>query len=223
MSEAKIAIVIQARMGSTRLPGKVLMDFCGKPMLLFQIKLLKSFNICESIIVATSLNKLDDQIEAFCQRNKIDYLRGSEQNVFERFQQTAVKFKLDHIIRLTGDNPLPNRRLIEDCLSKHFNQDSDLTSTRIINSDHSITRFAPKGLSVDVLKVTSLNSINSQHLTQFEKEHVIPVFFKGEHKVSCVEMEMVDYDISYSIDDEKDYYRVLAYAQRQIAEGKIRI
>lgn len=209
---ATTGIVIQARMGSTRLPGKVLMDFCGKPMLLFQINLLKTYNLKAEIVVATSNNPLDDKIVSFCKKHEIKYVRGSEDNVFERFQLTAEKFKFDHIVRLTGDNPLTNYRIIKACLEKHIKNEPDLTSTRQILQDHTIDRFTPKGNSIDVIKCNTLLCIDSACLNDFEKEHVIPVYFNGKYRISYVKIN-IPHTISLSIDDQNDLERVSKYVR----------
>jgi len=188
------------------------MDFCGKPMLLFQINLLEKYNLHTEIVVATSHNPLDDRIVSFCKEHGIKYVRGSEDNVFERFQRAAENFNFDHIVRLTGDNPLTNYRVIKACLEKHITSQPDLTSTRKVLSDHTVVRFAPKGNSVDVIDCRTLLSIDSNCLNSFQKEHVIPVFFNGKYRVSYVKINIPE-AMSFSIDDQNDLERVSQYAQ----------
>jgi len=207
-------------MNSTRLPGKVLMDFCGKPMLLFQINLLETYNLKAEIVVATSYNPLDDKIISFCKDHGIKYVRGSEDNVFERFKLTAEKFKFDHIVRLTGDNPFTNYRILKACLQKHIKNNPDLTSTRQILQDHTIDRFTPKGNSIDVINCSTLFDIDPERLNDFEKEHVIPVFFNGKYRVSYVKINIPD-AISFSIDDQSDFERVSKYAQICLDKGTL--
>ena len=216
----KLGIVIQARMGSTRLPGKVLMEFCGKPMLLFQLDLLRQFDLPAQIVVATSLNALDDKIVSFCEEHEIGFVRGSEDNVFERFQIAAERFNFDHIVRLTGDNPLTNYRILEACLERHKKGKPDLTSTRQILPDRTIARFAPKGNSIDVINCKTLLSIDSVRLNDFEKEHVIPVFFNGKYRVSYVKINLPKV-MSFSIDDQNDLERISQYVQSCLEKGTL--
>lgn len=216
----KLGIVIQARMNSTRLPGKVLMDFCGKPMLFFQINLLEKYNLQAEIVVATSHNPLDDKIVFFCKEHGIKYVRGSEDNVFERFQRATENFNFAHIVRLTGDNPLTNYRVIKACLEKHIKNKPDLTSTREILPDHTVVRFVPKGNSVDVINCRTLVSIDSNCLSSFQKEHVIPVFFNGKYRVSYVKINIPE-ATSFSIDNQNDFERVSQYAQSCLAQGTL--
>lgn len=196
------------------------MDFCGKPMLLFQINLLEKYNLQAEIVVATSYNPLDDKIVSFCKEHGIKYVRGSEDNVFERFQLAAEKFKIDHIVRLTGDNPLTNYSVIKACLEKHITSQPDLTSTRKVLSDHTVVRFAPKGNSVDVIDCRTLLSIDSNCLSSFQKEHVIPVFFNGRYRVSYVKINIPE-AMSFSIDNQNDFERVSQYAQSCLEKGTL--
>jgi len=207
-------------MNSTRLPGKVLMNISGKPMLLFQINLIEMYNFQAEIVVATSYNPLDDKIVSFCIKHEIKYVRGSEDNVFERFQLTAEKFKFDHIVRLTGDNPLTNYRILKACLQKHIKNNPDLTSTRQILQDHTIDRFTPKGNSIDIINCSTLLGIDPERLNDFEKEHVIPVFFNGKYRVSYVKINVPD-AISFSIDDQSDFKRVSQYTQYCLEKGTL--
>lgn len=215
-----LGIVIQARMYSSRLPGKVLMDFCGKPMLLFQIELLKNFNLSAEVIIATTENPLDDKIEKLCRENDIYSLRGSEKNVFQRFCLVAKRFQLKHIVRLTGDNPLTNYRILKTCITKHRETHSDLTSTRKILPNRSVERYVPKGNSIDVINCKTLLNIDPGSLDDFEQEHVIPVFFNGRYCVSYVK----DYrpvTIPLSVDNTKDFERVSRYVLDCLEKGKL--
>jgi len=215
-----MGVVIQARMNSTRLPGKVLMEFCGKPMLLYQIDLLKKYQIHGEIVVATSNNPLDDEIVFFCKEHGIKYVRGSEDNVFERFQIASERFKFDHIVRLTGDNPLTNCVVLKRCIEKHIESKSDLTSTRKILPDQTIVRYVRKGNSIDVINCRTLLRIDSDCLSGFEKEHVIPVFFNGDYRVSYVRYGAPD-AMSFSIDDKNDIERMSRYVQSRRRKGTI--
>ena len=215
-----LGIVIQARMNSLRLPGKVLMNFCGKPMLLFQVELLKTFNLDAEVVIATTENPLDDNIEKLCDINNIPYIRGNEENVFQRFCFVAKWFRFDHIVRLTGDNPLTNYRIITTCLKTHRETHPDLTSTRKILPDHSVERYVPKGNSIDVINCKTLVSIDSASLDDFEKEHIIPVFFNGQYHVSYVK----DYRYgatSLSVDDLNDFEKVSQYARNCLEKGTL--
>ena len=96
----KIAIIIEARMSSSRLPGKVLLKVKKKPLLKLMIERLQFVKLAKTIIVATTLNKKDDVIVNFCKKNKIKYFRGSENDVLLRVLQASKKFKVDLIVEI---------------------------------------------------------------------------------------------------------------------------
>ena len=216
----QVGIVIQARMGSTRLPGKVLMEFCSKPMLGFLIDLLYMYNLGLDIIVATSINSKDDKIKEYCDKNNILCYRGSEKNVFKRFCGVATEHRFDHIIRLTGDNPLPFYSVIDLSLKRHLKFNPDLTSTREFFHDQSIKRYIPKGLSVDVINCNSLLKIDESNLNNFEREHVVPPFFKQNYNIKIIK----DFNVlnkNLTVDTFDDFKIVSKYASELIDNGKL--
>jgi len=208
-----IGIVIQARMGSSRFPGKVLTSFHGKPMLYFQITRLQGFDLGVPIFIITSTNPLDDEIVDFCKRHEFSCIRGDEENVISRYQLAARQFNLSHIIRLTGDNPLPSKVVIERSLHSHLKIQPDLTSTREVFSDHSIRRYVSKGLSVDIINADTLLDVDHNSLSPFEQEHVIPVFFKGNYSLNIMNNLPFNDQLDFSVDTREDLARVLTYSQ----------
>ena len=220
MKLSNIGIVIQARMNSSRLPGKILRPFCGKPMLIFQVELLKQFNLDMDIVVLTSDNPLDDEVEKLCREQNILCYRGSEENVFERFKLAAKHFRFDHMVRLTGDNPLTHNSILRRCVQEHLKILPDLTSTRKILDDRTVERFVPKGFSVDVINCKSLVAIESSLLDDFQKEHVIPVFFENNFQVNYV-TNFSKTGESMSIDTEDDFDRVNNFTLKRINNGEL--
>lgn len=109
----KTVAIIQARMGSSRLPGKVLTPICGKPVLWHVVHRLKLCQEIDSIVIATTKNSTDDPIVTFCTEEDIQVIRGSEDNVLERFLLAARKYEADLIIRVTGDAPLIDAETID--------------------------------------------------------------------------------------------------------------
>ena len=109
----KKIVIIQARMGSAWLKGKVLFNLCNKPMLYHIYNRLHYVKNIEDIVVATSINPLDDAIFSFCSANNILCFRGDENNVLERFFQCALKYNADIITRITADCPFIEPSIIE--------------------------------------------------------------------------------------------------------------
>jgi len=161
-----IGCIIQARMGSTRLPGKVLMDVTkGKPVLYYVINQLKHCKSIEKIIVATTTLQEDDKIAQFCIDNKISYFRGDSKNVLERHYICAEKFSLSKIIRMPSDKPLLDPEVVDEIV-EIFNS----------NSFDYVTNFLPStfpvGTEVEVLSFGSLKKSWEKAMLPSEKEHV---------------------------------------------------
>ena len=109
----KVGIFVQARMGSKRLPGKIMMKVNGNPMLYYMLKQIKKSKWYDEIIIATSLKKENDIVRNFCLKNKINCFSGSENNLVNRFYLCAKEYKLDTIVRLTADCPLIDPKIID--------------------------------------------------------------------------------------------------------------
>ena len=105
-TKINISASIQARMGSTRLPGKVLKKINGKPMLLWQVERLRECNSLKDIIIATTTNREDDKIVQLCIENSISYFRGSENDVIDRVSSLIEEYKIDIHVECVGDSPL---------------------------------------------------------------------------------------------------------------------
>lgn len=133
--EVIILAILQARVSSSRLAGKVLKTLIGKPMLLHQIERLQHSQMIDKIVVATSDDVSDDAIEQMCFDNDIEVFRGSLGNVLDRFYQCAKKYNPDYIVRLTGDCPLADWEIIDNvirfCLEN--NLDYAVTDENLIN------------------------------------------------------------------------------------------
>ena len=127
MVKPKVAAIIQARMGSSRFPGKVLRHLAGEPVLWHIIYRLKKCQTVDVIAMATSVNPLDDPLEEFCKEQKVFCVRGSEDNVLDRYRQAAEELEADVIIRVTGDAPLVDPeiidRLVDHLIKEKFNKE----------------------------------------------------------------------------------------------------
>ncbi len=215
-----IGLVIQARMGSIRLPGKVLNQFCGVPMLQFQIDLMRTFGFEHNIVVATTSNPDDQKIIKLCNQINTECFIGSEHNVFDRFCSVAEHYKFAHIIRLTADNPLVSYAIITEAISSHLLKCPDLTSTRELLANRTIKRNVPKGLSVDIINCKTLLSVDREKLNKFEKEHIIPIFFNGQYDINLIESP-IHYTDDLSVDNIEDYNKVQDFTQSLLARNKL--
>lgn len=161
----RVAFIIQARMQSTRLPGKILMPLplgTGKPLLSWITDELKKSKYSAQIVVATSLSPENTVLESFCESNGIICFRGDEDNVLSRFVRIAERDSYDCIVRLTADNPILDIKILDSVISHHFENDSDYTSTSIL----------PTGMNSEVISVKALLDQENHYLTPTDREHV---------------------------------------------------
>lgn len=165
----KIGIIIQARVGSTRLPNKVLTDISGSPLLKHVVKRCEESEV-DQIIIATSINKENDSLEEFCIQNNYPFFRGSENNVLNRFYETAKKFRLDIIIRITGDCPLISPEVINLLIKKFKENDLDYVS-------NAAKRSFPRGLDCEIFSFNALEKAHNLAKEEKDFEHVTPFIY----------------------------------------------
>jgi len=171
LSYKKVSAIIQARMTSTRLPGKVLMDIRGKPILWHVMNRLKFSKKLDDIILAIPDTKENDILEKFAKDKKIKYFRGSEEDVLSRYYETARKFKCDTIVRITSDCPLIDPQIVDLTIEQHFNSDADYTS-------NSLKRTFPQGLDNEVFNSKTLEKVYKKANKSYQREHVTPYIYE---------------------------------------------
>ena len=198
-------VVIQARMGSTRLPGKVLKKLNGIPMLLFLINRVKLTKNIDKIIIATTNNKNDLEIINFCRSNAIDYFCGNEHDVLDRYYHCALKYKAKNIIRITADCPLIDPIVIDNTIKLFNNKKVDFAANTIPPE----TRKWPDGSDVEVF---SFKALEKAYLaaTKEEREHVTFYMWRNNPKIKKIQLNN-NYDWSkyrYTIDYPEDYEKV---------------
>lgn len=170
----KIVAIIQARMTSSRLPGKVLIDIVGFPMLHHVIKRVSSTKMVDQIVVATTNDPADDQIEEFCNSNSILSFRGHPFDVLDRYYQAALKFQADIIVRITADCPIIDPSLIDSLIQSFLDSEVDFAANRL---PPPWKRTYPIGLDVEVVHFKALEKAWQEAESQFEREHVMPYLY----------------------------------------------
>ena len=140
-----IVAIIQARMGSSRLSGKIMLEACNKPLLKHMIERIQFTETVDEIVVATSTNKHDDIIEDFCKENKILCFRGSENDVLSRYKMAADMVHADIIVRLTSDTPLLNHTILDKVVTAYIKNNYDYVS-----NCYPFPRTYPDGMNVEV-------------------------------------------------------------------------
>ncbi|BFU77837.1 hypothetical protein ALC152_10520 [Arcobacter sp. 15-2] len=167
----KIVASIEARMTSSRLPGKVLKKINNIPALELMVKRVKRSKKLDEIIIATTTNTEDDPIIKWCEINEIKYYRGSENNVYERVLNSHIVNNSDIVIELTGDCPLIDPKLIDEVIECYLNNDYEYVS-------NCIEETYPLGMAVEVFSLEALKTINDNRELDFiDKEHVSAFFY----------------------------------------------
>lgn len=184
----KVTALIQARIGSTRLPGKVLMDITGKPMLLRVVERVRQSKLIDQVVVATSVLPADDRIVSFCMEKKICCGRGGEQDVLDRFY-TIIKnqFPSDIIVRITSDCPLIDPAIIDAVIKKMLcMKDGADYACNFLPA-----RTYPRGLDTEVFTQKALRRAWREDTKPEWREHVTPYMYRNPHLFRIASLQNV--------------------------------
>jgi len=184
----KVGIIIQARIGSQRLPGKVLKNIDGKTILEILIKRIQACDL--PIIVATTVNKKDDILVEKLNALNIQFFRGNEEDVLSRFYECALENKFETIIRLTADNPFVDAKLIKKVTSGFISENNE--------NLYMSTGMYPIGIAVEIFSFRSLADAFFNATNPKEREHVTPFIINKK--------DIVKRQINYKSD--KEHYRL---------------
>ena len=177
----RIGAIIQARMSSRRLPGKVLRCALGKPLLLYLHDRISRCSFLDAVIVSTSTRQSDDPIAELCRRSDIACFRGSLHNVAARFNDTLEVYQLDAFVRISGDSPLLDQRLIDQALALFRRKPCDLVS-------NVFPRTFPPGQSVEVVHRKAYRRTLALMTDKYDREHVTPFFYRHPDRYRIVNM-----------------------------------
>lgn len=196
----KIATVIQARMGSRRLPGKILFDLAGAPMLQRLIERASRSTLSDTLVVATSVKPSNDKVEKLCVELDIPIVRGDEEDVQSRFLTVAEQTNADILVRLTGDNPFVDGALVDFVIDAFLHTDPAVDYANNIEG----TAF-PYGLYVEVFSVAALRQ-SADNATADEREHVTLGLRNGAdfNQLTVESPEAFRYD-RLTVDTEDEY------------------
>lgn len=214
-----IAAIIQARMESTRFPGKVLKQINGLSLLEFQIERVKKSKKIKRIIVASSKNKSDDQIEKLCLQKNIDYYRGSEDDVLSRYYECANIYKIETVVRLTADCPLIDPIIIDKVVELFLKNNVDYSS----NTTPPETSSWPDGSDVEVFSLEALKKAHKEAHKQEDREHVTFYFWKNKSNSFKINQLSNSKDWShyrYTVDYENDF-KVIKKIYKEIKKRNI--
>jgi spore coat polysaccharide biosynthesis protein SpsF len=177
----KIYVLLQARMGSSRLPGKIMLPLADKLVIEHDIERIRKSKMINDLIVCTTTNKKDNCIAELCEKNNVKYYRGSENNVLDRYYQSAISFeKPDIIVRITSDCPLIDPNIIDDMISNYLliMNESQYYCPKFADPNKSHT--FPDGFNPEIFTFSALEEAWNNAISDYDKEHVGP-YIKRHH------------------------------------------
>jgi spore coat polysaccharide biosynthesis protein SpsF len=195
-----ISGILQARMSSTRLPGKVLLPILGKPMLERQIERVLRASSIDRLIVATTTEGADDAIASLAAELGIDTYRGSVDDVLDRFYRAAAPSRPSHVVRLTADCPLADWTLIDQAVQRALSGGFDYVST-------ALKPTWPDGLDAEVVAFEALETAWREARSLVEREHVTPFIVNQPHRFRHASIDSV-VDLSamrWTVDEPRDF------------------
>lgn len=195
----KIGAIVQARMSSQRFPNKVLYRVAGEPILKYLLDRLEHCNCLDGIVVATSVEDSDTPIAEYCRLHNVPCYRGSLLNVADRFNQVLDLYQFDSFVRVNGDSPLLDQRLIERGVGIFLNGDFDLV-TNVLPPTY------PRGQSVEVLQTATYQRAYTRMQEAENLEHVTKFFYKHPEDFRIHNFALAENlnDIGLSVDTRQD-------------------
>lgn len=219
-----IGVIIQARMGSSRLPGKVLKDLCGVPMLEYQLNRVFRANSINKVVVATTTLQQDDPIQKLCDRLGVSCFRGSEDDVLSRYFFAAKRYKFSTIVRLTADCPLVCNDIIDICVNELISNKFDYFGNTVPPE----TSFFPDGSDVEVFTFEALERAHLEVESPKDREHVTFHFWKSEasqtFKSGQIKRPKNIAHLRWTVDYPEDYSvvcKIAEYLEKNQLNGSI--
>lgn len=219
MTDSTIRAFIQARMSSSRFPGKVLAPLNGQPIIWHVINRVSEVIPAERIVVATSVEQSDDPLAAYLGRLGVSVHRGALDNVFERFQSCLSEYPCSWFFRICADSPLLDSSLLKRMMDYSGSEADLVTNVQV--------RSFPKGRSLEMIRAGVFARIDSAQLRAEEVEHLTKVFYAHADKFKIINIESGDPELAklnYAVDTLEDLFRLedvqrLEQAISQSAQG----
>ncbi|UCZ52945.1 glycosyltransferase family protein [Bacillus shivajii] len=198
----KIAAIIQARMGSTRLSGKVMKDIKGRTVLSHVIERVNQSNLIDEIIIATTVKERDTIIENEAIKCGAKVYRGSEEDVLSRYYLAAKENNIDIVVRITSDCPVIDANVIDEILNFYLEEKYDIVTNA--GSDLSQRTF-PRGLDTEVFSFEVLEDAFNNGREKYHREHVTPYIYENSNEIHYLKND-VNYSMyRWTLDTEEDF------------------
>ena len=195
-----ILAIIQARMGATRLSGKVMLDLEGKTVLERVIERVRAAKLVDQVMVATTSDYKDKRIIDLCNKIGVRAFGGSENDVLDRYYQAALMVKPDQVVRITADCPLMDPKIIDKVIVRHLDEAADYTA-------NILKETFPDGEDVEVFRFAVLHKTWQESVLASEREHVTPYIRKNGEIFKLVNV-ISDTNLSnrrWTLDNPEDY------------------
>jgi len=204
-------------MGSTRLPGKVLMGVNGRTLLAYQLDRISKSKKLNKVVIATSTLEKDDVIEAFCKDYGVDCYRGSENDVMSRYYECAKKYNPDTVVRMTADCPLIDPEIIDKVVQKFKDNNVDYCA----NSVPPETSKFPDGSDIEVFSMKALERANIEVQDEHRREHVTFQFWQDKNYTSSQYIQDKDWSKYRITVDYPEDFEVVQYVFNELKNKKI--
>lgn len=168
----RIILIVQARMGSSRLPGKILREVLDKPLLAYEIERLRCVSKADEVVIATTENPIDQAVVDFCHHEQVPIFRGSEEDVLDRYYCAAKAFNADVIVRVSGDCPLIDPNVVDQVIQYYLDHYPDYSYV-----SNTLERTFPRGMDVEVFTFDALMKAAKEASLPEEREHVTPYLY----------------------------------------------
>lgn len=178
MRKGKVVLIMQVRMGSTRLPGKSMMPLAGEPLIKRIIERVLRAKLIDEIVLATTTKEEDNQLCEIANEMGISFFRGSENDLIDRYYNAALKYKADFVVRLPADNPVVEPAEIDRIIEHHLYSDDDFSANthNILNNEY------PDGLGAEVFSFEKLKEIWEITTDPRNREHPHTYFYEHPEK-----------------------------------------
>ncbi len=209
----KVGIIIQARMGSTRLPGKILKTINDRVLLAHITDRLSAIKDKAKVVIATSNLPGDDVVEEWCNENNVSCFRGDEQNVLSRYYQCAARENFSHIVRMTADNPFPDVEEVANLIDFHINSHNDFSESFSV---------LPIGVGCEIFSFSTLEEdmrlATLPHHFEHVDEYILENLKDYKHGVLTVPEAKNRPEVRLTVDTEEDYNKA-CYIAKNCATG----
>ena len=198
----KVVAIIQARMGSTRLPGKIMKNLCGKTVLAHDIERVRQSKYIDEIVIATTKSKEDDIILKEVSKNGAKVYRGSENDVLSRYYEAAKESEAGVIVRITSDCPLIDPFIVDEVIKVYLSNKYDLVTNAGVCLEN---RTYPRGLDVEVFSFDILKKAFQEAKEMYQREHVTPFIYENSKNIYYYKNDIDFSKYRWTLDTEEDY------------------